>query len=69
MEKFCLSLGDKNLSNKLYNSIKGSGAFQRFKKNIYEYGIKKDWFNYRLEAFRQIAIDWCEENDISYVED
>ncbi len=49
--------------------LRWSGAFQGFNNNIYEYGIEKDWFSYRLEVFRQIAIDWCEENDISYVED
>jgi len=68
MEKFCLSLNDEELSDKMYHSIKGKGAFLRFKDNIYEYGIEEDWFKYRREAFRRIAIDWCEDNNIPYVE-
>jgi len=69
MEKFCLSLNDEELSDKMYHSIKGKGAFQRFKDNIYEYGIEEDWFKYRREAFKRIAIDWCEDNNIPYVEE
>jgi hypothetical protein len=69
MEKFCLSLNDEELSGKMYHSIKGKGAFRIFKDNIYEYGIEKDWFKYRGEAFKRIAIDWCEDNNIPYVEE
>lgn len=69
MEKFCLSLNDEELSDKMYHSIKGKGAFQRFKDNIYEYGIEEDWFKYRREAFKRIAIDWCEDNNIPYVDE
>ena len=69
MEKFCLSLNDEELSDKMYHSIKGKGAFRRFKDNISEYGIEEDWFKYRREAFKRIAIDWCEDNNIPYVEE
>jgi hypothetical protein len=69
MEKFCLSLDDEKLKDKMYHSIKGGGAFRRFKDNIFEYGIKQDWFKYRREAFKSIAINWCEENNISYIEE
>ena len=69
MEKFCLSLNDEELSDKMYHSIKGKGAFRRFKDNIYECGIEEDWFKYRREAFKRIAIDWCEDNNIPYVEE
>ena len=69
MEKFCLSLNDVELSDKMYHSIKGKGAFRIFKDNIYEYGIEEDWFKYRREAFNRIAIDWCEDNTIPYVEE
>ncbi|MBW2370657.1 MAG: hypothetical protein JRH15_22525 [Deltaproteobacteria bacterium] len=68
MEAFCLSLDDENLKDKMYRSIKGGGAFRRFKDNIYEYGIEQNWFQYRREAFKRIAIDWCEENNIPYTE-
>ena len=66
MEDFCLSLDDENLKDKMYRSLKGKGAFRRFKDNIFEYGIEQNWFQYRREAFKRIAINWCEENNIPY---
>jgi hypothetical protein len=69
MEEFCLSLDDEKLKDKMYRSIKGSGAFRRFKDNIFEYGIEQNWFQYRREAFKRKAIDWCEENNITYTEE
>lgn len=66
MERFCLSLKDQELSDTMYSSIKGSGAFQRFKKNIQKYGIEKDWYDYREKTLEKIAIEWCESNGLSY---
>lgn len=66
MERFCLSFDDEELREIMYSSIKGSGAFRRFKDNIYKYGISDDWFKYKEEAFREIAVEWCEDNGIEY---
>ncbi|RMF93049.1 MAG: hypothetical protein D6736_02370 [Nitrospinota bacterium] len=68
MERFCLSLPDEYLREKMYRSIKGRGAFRRFKENIYRYDIADEWYRYKEEALRQIAIAWCEENDIPYTD-
>lgn len=64
MEEFCLSIEDDELSDIMYSSIKGRGAFRRFKDNIHRYNIAEDWYNYRYEALKQIAIEWCRENGI-----
>ncbi len=42
MEKFCLSRKDEQLRNIVYSSIKGSGAFRRFKDNTRRYNIEDD---------------------------
>ena len=68
MERFCLSLDDPETSDVMYGLIKGSGAFRRFKDAIYEYGISDDWHNYRNNALREIAIEWCQENGIEFDE-
>ena len=57
------------LKENMCRLIKGRGAFRRFKDNIFEYGIEQNWFQYRREAFKEIAIDWCGENNISYAEE
>ena len=68
MERFCLSVDDDERRDDLFNAIQGSGAFRRFKDKVHEYGIADDWYKYRDEALREIAIEWCEEHGILYVE-
>ena len=69
MEEFCLSRENKEVSDALYAAIKGHGAFGRFKDAIHRLDIAEDWYKYRDEAFKQIARDWCEENDIEFTDD
>jgi len=68
MEKFCLSLNDSEMSETFYNLIKGSGAFGRFKNAIHEYDIADDWYKYRNDVLREIAIEWCQEKGIEFDE-
>jgi len=68
MQDFCLSVDDLNMSEELYYGIKGSGAFRRFREMIRRFGIEDDWYKYRDEALKQIAIHWCNENGIVFEE-
>lgn len=68
MESFCYSLSDQNQMNILLNSIRGRGAFRRFKDNIYELGISDQWYGYRDNRYKEIAISFCESHNIDYVE-
>jgi len=69
MERFCLSLADEKLRADMYNSIKGSGAFRRFKENIHHYNIQDDWYQFREAAFFDLAADWCKKHEIPFVDD
>ena len=69
VERFCLSIPDENISDDVLGQIKGSGAFRRFKATIYRYGIERDWFKFRDEVYREIAISWLEVNGFAYVDD
>lgn len=66
MEEFCLSIENDRISNIMYDSLKGSGAFRRFKENIQRYNIEDNWYNFKNDAMKKIAINWCERNDIDY---
>ena len=68
MERFCRSVDDDDMRDDLCNAIRGRGAFRYFKDRIYVYGIADDWYRYRDEALKEIAIAWCEENGIRYTE-
>lgn len=69
MERFSLSFPDEAVSEALLYNIRGSGAFRRFKDTIYRYGIEKAWFEYREEAYKEVAIAWLERHGIAYVDD
>jgi len=44
MEDFCLSIRNERIQDDIYYSIKGKGAFRRFKDKIFRYGLDKEWF-------------------------
>jgi hypothetical protein len=66
MEDFCYSIEDDKLRNKMCQVINGRGAFRRFKDNIRYYGIEEDWYKFKEEGLKEIAIKWCKDNDIEY---
>jgi len=69
MEDFCHSVEDRGISEKLSAAIKGRGTFSRFKENIVKLGIEARWYKYRKEAFKKIAIEWCEDRNIDYIDE
>jgi hypothetical protein len=68
MKRFCYTIKDETLREELLNAIHGRGAFRMFKNVIYRHRIEEDWFTFKNEAFKEIAIQWCEENEIEYEE-
>jgi hypothetical protein len=69
MNEFSLRYRDDAISNELGRVIRGSGAFRYFKDTIHRLGIVDEWYRFRDETLRQIAVDWCEENGLTYTED
>jgi hypothetical protein len=69
MEEFCLAFEDRRVGQELLRLIKGSGAFRRFKNAIHEKGVEKVWYEFKRNELERVAIDWLEENDISYSRD
>ena len=69
MERFCLDLEDREKGTELYYTIKGRGAFRRFKDKIHELGLDDEWYKCRDEAITEVAKYWCIENNLPYCED
>ena len=69
MENFCLSLKDRQVGNELHRLIKGSGAFGRFKGAIHSLGVADAWYAFRAAEFERIAVEWLEQEGISYSRD
>jgi hypothetical protein len=68
MESFCVSLEKQEIGDILYDLISGSGAFRRFKDAIHKYGVEDEWYKYRDNSLKEIAIEWCREHNIEFDE-
>lgn len=66
MEDFATTISDTRLQNQLYISLNGSGAFRRFKDTCINFDIINDWYKFRDERYKEIAINWCKENNIEF---
>jgi len=66
MEDFAETISDTRLQNQLYISLNGSGAFRRFKDTCSNFDIINDWYKFRDERYKEIAINWCKENNIEF---
>jgi hypothetical protein len=65
MQDFSRSLQSDSIREDLLRAIHGAGAFRNFKDTVRRHGIDSAWFGFRTEALRQIARNWCEENQIA----
>lgn len=68
MEDFTASVKSDRVRGELLDAIHGAGAFRNFKNVVRRHRIEKDWFAFRLEALKEIAIEWCEAHEIAWQE-
>ena len=66
MEDFAETIEDSRLQNQLYISLNGSGAFRRFKDTCINYDMIDDWYKFRDERYKELAINWCKDNNIEF---
>jgi hypothetical protein len=69
MREFAESVEPEQFSDDLLDVIHGAGAFRYFKDTLRRYRRERDWYDFRAEALREIAIDWCEKHGIEYRDD
>ena len=69
MRRFIGSAEDENQRADLLDAIHGRGAFRYFKDMIHRFGIEKDWYRFRDETMKRIAIDWLEKHGSPFEND
>jgi len=69
IKNFIGDLEDKEISDKLWDAIHRSKPFRNFKDAINYFGLDDQWCAYKHDALKEIAKDWCELHEISYVVD
>ena len=66
MGDFIETIESPEINNNLQRLIQGKGAFRRFKDYCAEMDIIQDWYKFRDERYKEIAIDWCKQNELEY---
>jgi hypothetical protein len=68
MEDYCITISDQVKRDALLKAIKGKRAFRRFKDKIIDFDIEEQWYSFRDERYKEIAIEWCQDNNVNYIE-
>lgn len=66
MEEFIENIEDVKTYNQLQIAINGHGAFRRFRDTCINFDIIEDWYKFRGEKYKDIAVEWCNENNIKF---
>lgn len=66
MDRFSMSLRDAQMRNDFHGGTRGAGAFRLFKHLLTEYDLWDGWNRFKQVELRQMAIEWCKENGITY---
>lgn len=68
MVDFIEIIDDDKLKEELQRLIQGKGAFRRFKDYCFEANIIQDWYDYKEQKYKEIAINWCKANGLQYID-
>lgn len=66
MDRFSETLRDAQIRNDFHGGIRGGGAFRLFKRLLTQYNLWDAWNRFKQVELRQMAIQWCEENGITF---
>ena len=66
MVDFIDTIDNEKLKTELQRLIQGKGAFRRFKDYCFESNIIQDWYKYKEQKYKEIAIEWCKKNELEY---
>ena len=66
MDRFSVTLRDAQMRNDFHGGIRGAGAFRFFKHLLTEYNLWDAWNRFKQVELRQMAIQWCKENSITF---
>lgn len=61
---FIDTINNLEIKNNLQRLIQGKGAFRRFKDYCFETNIIQDWYEFKEQKYKEIAINGCEQNEL-----
>lgn len=66
MVDFIETIDNEKVKEELQRLIQGRGAFRRFKDYCFYSNIIQDWYKYKEQKYKEIAIEWCKQNELEY---
>ena len=66
MQDFVFSIEPGRVHEELMDAIHGAGAFRNFRDVLRRRRIESAWSEFRTEALTEIALGWCERNEIAW---
>jgi hypothetical protein len=65
MDRFIATLDDERLQDRLWDAIRGRGAFRRFKDLIARHpDVQEQWYEYQDARARERLLRWLDDHDI-----
>ena len=65
---FIETIDSKKIKEQLQTAIQGKGAFRRFKDYCFQANIIQDWYEFKEQKYKEIAIKWGLDNEIQYID-
>lgn len=69
MKRFLNRVHDIECARQLDDVIGIRGTYRKFKALAKDLGLTDQWLGFRNAWYKDIAIEWCEEHHLSYVDD
>jgi len=68
VKDYCHTLKDAKVKGELEDIIRGAGSFIKLDNCLQRHKLDDDWYNFQHKALRDIAADWCNENNVKFKE-
>lgn len=68
MEDFIDTVKNENKRQQLENCMWQKGMYRKFKDKLLQIGLEEQYYKFYDEKLKEIAIKWCEENNLEYEE-
>jgi len=66
IESFILSINDSMIQNRMFDVFRGKGKYSRIKNYFYDLGIERNYYKFRDDYIKDLAIQWCQDHHVSY---
>lgn len=68
MEEFIENVSNENKKRQLEKCMWQKGMYRKFKDKLLQIGLEEQYYAFYDERLKEIAIEWCKDNNLEYEE-